>query len=191
VTDRDLLRLSSPRILKSHERFDERYRRVVHLVRNPVDVGLSYYHYLIKMRVLPPGYEVERFVDRFVGGGLDDFGTWGEHVDGWLAAPQALVLRYEDVLAAPGRALEQVLGLAGILVEPAVLAMAVERSSADELRRLERETGTALSTLRGSRLEDPFIRTGRSGAGAEELPPELARRILEAWPRPAARFGYA
>src|SRR2546423_7743737 len=48
VTNRDLLRLPDPRILKSHEPVDERYRRVAYLVRNPADVALSYYHYLIK-----------------------------------------------------------------------------------------------------------------------------------------------
>src|SRR5438270_613556 len=53
--DRDLLRRPVPRVLKSHEPFDERYRRVLYLVRHPADVAVSYYHYLIKMRQLPPG----------------------------------------------------------------------------------------------------------------------------------------
>src|SRR5437588_13041373 len=33
--DRDLLRRPAPRVLKSHEPFDERYRRVLYLVRHP------------------------------------------------------------------------------------------------------------------------------------------------------------
>jgi hypothetical protein len=190
VTDRDLLRRPSPRLLKSHEPVDERYGRVAYLVRNPADVALSYYHYLIKMRVLEPGYDVERFVDRFIAGELDEFGTWGEHVAGWTGR-DVLVLRYEDLLVEPERALWKVLELLGMELEPAVVAQAVVRSSAGELRRLERETGPKLATLRGSRPEDPFIRTGRAGAASEELPAALVRRLLEAWPEPAARFGYA
>jgi hypothetical protein len=190
VTDRDLLRRRRPRILKSHEPFDPRYPRVVYLVRNPADVGLSYYHYLIKMRVLEPGYELEAFVDRFVAGSLDEFGALGDHVEGWLAG-SGLVLRYEDVLRDPGEALAKILGLLGAAADEAKIATAVERSSADELRRLERETGTTSSTLRASRLDRPFIRTARAGAAADELPAELVSRILEAWPRTAARLGYA
>jgi hypothetical protein len=190
VTDRDLLRRPGPRILKSHEPVDGRYPRVAYLVRSPADVALSYYHYLIKMRVLEPGFDIERFVNRFIAGELDEFGTWGDHVAGWTAR-DVLVLRYEDALVMPERALENVLELAGIEAEPAAVAQAVARSSADELRRLERETGRDLATLRGSRLGDSFIRTGRAGAAVEELPAELVRRILGAWPEQAARFGYA
>lgn len=191
VSDCDLLCLPRPRILKSHEPFDERYPRVVYIARNPADVGLSYYHYLVKMRVLTPGFDLEQFVERFIEGSLDEFGTWGRHVSGWLAAPADLVIRYEDMLANPAHALDQVLRLAGIEVERRDVASAVQRSSADELRRLERETGRALPTLRGSRFDDPFIRTGRAGAALEELPHELVARILEAWPETAARLGYA
>src|SRR5205085_11792879 len=88
-TDRELRRRPSPRVLKSHEPYDERYRRVVYLVRHPADVAVSYYHYLIKMRQIPPGYEVARFVASFVRGRLDDFGTWGQHVSGWLDGREA------------------------------------------------------------------------------------------------------
>ena len=71
------------------------------------------------------------------------------------------------------------------------VAQAVARSTADELRRLERETATALPTFRGSRLEDPFIRQARAGTGAEELSPAVVARIVEAWPEALARAGYA
>src|SRR5438270_7142656 len=99
--DRDLLRRPAPRVLKSHEPFDERYRRVLYLVRHPADVAVSYYHYLIKMRQLPPGFDVARFVESFLGGRLDDFRAWGDHVTGWLdlraGDADFVLLRYEDV----------------------------------------------------------------------------------------------
>jgi len=194
-TDAQLLRRPSPRVLKSHEPYDERYRRVVYLVRHPADVVVSYYHYLIKMRQIPPGYEVARFVDSFARGRLDDFGTWGEHVSGWLDAREAdadfAFLRYEDVLEAPADALRAALELAGVEADGELVAQAVARSSADELRRLERETATALPTFRGSRLEDPFIRKARAGTAAEELSPELVELVVDAWPEALARAGYA
>jgi hypothetical protein len=193
-TDRALLRRPQPRVLKSHEPYDERYRGVLYAVRDPADVAVSYYHYLIKMRTIPPGYELARFVDSFVRGRLDDFGTWGEHVSGWLDArggdDDFVLLRYEDMLERPEEALAATLRLVGADVDEPTRAQAVAWSHADELRRLERETATALPTFRGSRLEDPFIRKARAGAAAEELPPALLAQIAEAWPEAAARVGY-
>ena len=193
--DRMLLRRPDPRVLKSHEPYDERYRRVLYLVRHPADVAVSYYHYLIKMRQIPPGYDIARFVQSYIGGRLDDFGTWGDHVTGWLDARGGedgfLLVRYEDVLEAPERALAAALELAGVEASEGTIATAVERSTADELRRLERETATALPTFRGSRLEDPFIRKARAGTASEELSPELVAQVVDAWPVALARVGYA
>ena len=193
--DRDLLRRPAPRVLKSHEPFDERYRRVLYLVRHPADVAVSYYHYLIKMRQLSPGFEVARFVESFVGGRLDDFRAWGDHVTGWLDARAGdddfVLLRYEDVLEAPEQALRAALELVGVEVDEATVDQAVARSSANELRRLERESAAALPTFRGSRLEDPFIRKARAGTAAEELSPHLVAQIAGAWPEALARVGYA
>src|SRR5437773_5781175 len=38
-------RVSRPRILKSHEHFDPRYRKVIYIVRDPRDVALSHYNW--------------------------------------------------------------------------------------------------------------------------------------------------
>ncbi|HLI30949.1 MAG TPA: sulfotransferase domain-containing protein [Terriglobia bacterium] len=62
--------LPRPRILKSHECFVPQYSRVIYVVRDPRDICLSYYHYLIKYRELPDKYPMEDFVPRFI---QDDF----------------------------------------------------------------------------------------------------------------------
>src|ERR1700731_2244023 len=36
---------SKPRLIKSHESFDPRYPRVIHVVRDPRDVAVSLYYY--------------------------------------------------------------------------------------------------------------------------------------------------
>jgi hypothetical protein len=40
-----LRHLPRPRILKSHEVFDPRYKRVIYIVRDPRDVAVSNYHW--------------------------------------------------------------------------------------------------------------------------------------------------
>jgi hypothetical protein len=192
--DAALLAVPPPRILKSHEPFDARYRRVVYLVRHPADVAQSYYHYLTKMRVLDPGYDRARFVAQFIAGSFDDFGPWGDHVLGWLdgraGSAEFLFLRYEDLLEQPELALSRVLSLLGAIVPETLIKAAVARSTAAELRRVERETAMALPSFRRSKPDLPFIRSARAGAGAEELGPELTAQILEAWPGAVDRAGY-
>jgi Sulfotransferase domain len=193
--DAALRKLPRPRALKSHEPYDPRYPSVLYLVRNPVDVAVSYYHYLIKMRVLEDGFDRSRFVEAFVEGSVDGFGPWGDHVAGWLDAREGderfVWLRYEDLLGDASAGVREMLRLLGVARDDEQVRAAVARSSADELRRLERETATQLPTFRGSRLDKPFIRAARVGAGAEELSPELVARIAEAWAPVAARVGYS
>jgi len=74
-----------PRLLKSHECFDPRYRRVIYIVRDPRDVAVSAYHYDRKEKNIPDAFPVEEYVrTRFLK--TDEyFGTWGEHAGSWLA----------------------------------------------------------------------------------------------------------
>jgi hypothetical protein len=44
-SDQQLRALARPRILKSHEYFDPRYRRTIDIVRDPRDVAVSLYYY--------------------------------------------------------------------------------------------------------------------------------------------------
>ena len=103
-SDRKLRHLPRPRILKSHECFDPRYRRVIYIVRDPRDVVVSNYHWEMKQRSMPDAYPIEQFVD----GWMEPVywvrvGSWGDHVTSWLSTRQGrpgfLLLRYEDMIA--------------------------------------------------------------------------------------------
>ncbi len=54
-SDRTLRHLPRPRILKSHECFDPRYRRIIYIVRDPRDVVVSNYHWEMKKRSMGHG----------------------------------------------------------------------------------------------------------------------------------------
>ena len=79
-----LLRIPRPRILKSHEYFDPRYKKVIYIVRDPRDVAVSYYYYHIKVRRIDDKYPIDRFIQRFIRGELDSFGSWEENVGSWM-----------------------------------------------------------------------------------------------------------
>jgi hypothetical protein len=87
-----------PRIMKSHEPFDEAYPRVVYLVRDGRDVAVSYYNLSRTLN----GFEgsFDDFLRRFLSGESLQFGSWSNHVDSWLSRPPAsafLLVRYEDL----------------------------------------------------------------------------------------------
>jgi len=79
-----LKKMQAPRLIKSHECFDPRYRRVIYIVRDPRDVALSAYHYDRKGRNIPDGYPIETYITTRFMKTDEYFGTWGEHAGSWL-----------------------------------------------------------------------------------------------------------
>lgn len=193
--DRDLRRLPRPRILKSHEYFDPRYKKVIYIARDPRDVAVSVYHYSIKRRDIPEDYPIERFVPRFIAGEFfEDFASWGENVASWYAArqgrPSFLTLRYEDMLANPERELEKVASLLGLKTSPEILKQAAQRSSAEEMRNLEKQQGNVWKLTRKTRQDKPFVRSASSGGWKHTLPAESAAAIESAWGATMRSLGY-
>jgi hypothetical protein len=85
-----LKRTPRPRLLKSHECFDPRYRRVVYIVRDPRDVALSAYHYDRKCRNISDDFAVEQYITARFMKTDEYFGTWGEHAGSWMVNPRNL-----------------------------------------------------------------------------------------------------
>jgi hypothetical protein len=77
-----------PRLIKSHECFDPRYRRVIYIVRDPRDVGLSAYHYDRKGRNIPDEFPLDTYISTRFMKTDEYFGTWGEHAGSWLVNSQ-------------------------------------------------------------------------------------------------------
>jgi hypothetical protein len=79
-----LKKLPRPRVIKSHECFDPRYRRVIYIVRDPRDVALSAYHYDRKGKNIPDDFPVDTYVTTRFMKTDEYFGAWGEHAGSWL-----------------------------------------------------------------------------------------------------------
>lgn len=185
-----------PRIIKSHEYFDPRYKKVLYIVRDPRDVALSYYDFSRKYRQIEDGYSLSRYVSDFVAGGLSsaDWGTWAENVASWVhtrnGRPGFLLLRYEDMLSNAERELTKVAAFLGIASTPERLASAVERSSADRMRNLEATQGDQWVSTKNKRSDIPFVRTAASGLWKEKLPANSIAEIESAWGPLMRGLGY-
>lgn len=195
-SNRALKRTPRPRIIKSHQYFDPRYKKVIYIVRDPRDVAVSYYDFQRKYRQIEDGYLLENYVHDFVSGRLisADWGTWAENVGSWLGAhrhsTEFLLLRYEDLLDDTARELRMIAEFMGIQASSADLRRAIARSSADEMRRLEKLQSDQWVATKNRRKDIPFVRTARSGGWKAGLPDSCVAEIERAWGELMLELGY-
>jgi hypothetical protein len=187
-------RMPRPRIIKSHECFDPRYPRVVYIVRDPRDVVVSQYHYHRKIRKIEDDSPIEKFVTRFLAGETCPHGSWGQNVSTWLYTSEGnsrfLLLRYEDLVADTARELAKVAAFLRLDVGPQQISQAVERSSADQMRKLEKAQPNKNELMKGSRKDLSFVRAAGSGGWRADLPAPMVARIEEAWGPLMRHLGY-
>jgi hypothetical protein len=194
TTKRDFDRMPRPRIIKSHECFDPRYPRVIYIVRDPRDVTVSQYHYHRKLRKISDDSPIERFVARFLEGETCGHGSWGQNVLTWLVAnggeSRFLLLRYEDMIADTSRELRRAATFLGMRISDEQIAGAVERSSAEKMRKMEQSQSDKCELTKDSRKDLSFVRKASAGGWRSELPLPLLAKLEAAWGPVMRHLGY-
>jgi len=186
MSKRSLERAPRPRILKSHQYFDPRYQKVIYIVRDPRDVVLSEYYFDIKRRAIAEDYPLEQFVARFVSGELNHpYGTWGENAASWFYTrhgdPRFLLVRYEALQTQPTDEMRRIADFLAIPATSEQIATAIERSSADRMRELEKKQAHLWSSTRETRQDKPFVRSAKAGGWKAELPEASVGLIESKW----------
>ena len=189
-----LSRVKRPRILKSHEYFDPRYKRVIYIVRDPRDVAVSYYFHQIKFRNIDETVTIDASIDKFITGKFDIFGSWGENVGSWLGTRsndgKFLLVRYEDLLSQPVIEMEKIAEFLGLDKTKQELLHAIEKSSLSSMKVMEKETGKIWKPLDGTRIDMKFVRSGKSNDWKDHLNSGSARKIENAWRDIMIKFWY-
>ncbi|HTH97891.1 MAG TPA: sulfotransferase domain-containing protein [Stellaceae bacterium] len=163
--------------------------KAIYILRDPRDVAVSYSRHR--------GYSIDETIDFMADpdaatGGDDDkvyehLGSWSIHVHFWTRrpSPRLLVLRYEDLLAAPHEMFGGVVRFLGGVPEPELLDRAIRFSAFEELSGQERHQGFLENPS-----SKPFFGQGRAGVWQDALKPSQAARIEAAHAVEMQRFGY-
>lgn len=163
----------------------------VYLLRDPRDVAVSYSHHL----GLTLDQTIARMADPAAAtGGVDEkvyeyLSSWSIHVHHWTrtSSPRRLVLRYEDLSAAPETGFGALIRWLGEEPPAARLARAVAFSGFDVLAGQE-QAGGFVEQPAASR--GAFFRAGRVGQWRELLSAAQRARIERDHAAVMRRFGY-
>lgn len=166
---------------------------VVYIVRNPLDVAVSYAHH--RGRDLDDAIAAMADPEHTLASQRralhpqlpQHLSTWSGHVASWLdSGLPVLQVRYEDLLEDAAGELRRVLDFAGVSVEPARVAAAAEHARFDRLQAQERAGGFR----EGSMAADAFFREGRAGAWRERLTAAQVQRVVTDHGPMMERLGY-
>ena len=182
------------RLIKSHEPYrggSRLFGRAIYVVRDGRDAAISYYFHHVRRHGLHAS--LPDFVDRFLRGDVDGYGTWMDHVASWLDSPlhdrgDLLVVRYEEMLADAVTTLGRVCDFVGLDASEVAIQAAVRRNTAARMR--SKEATSAL--LAGERRVDiPFVRGGRAGDWRRMFDATDELRFRVAGGETLARLGYS
>lgn len=162
----------------------------VYIVRNPLDVAISYSHHLNRSID-----ETIQFMNLkgFQSQNRDKMAyevqsSWLENVYSWTRKenPSLHVMRYEDMLAEPLKQFGRLIKFLRINVPRRVLEEAIEASSFTKLKAQEEEKGF------GEKPKDAkqFFRTGKSDQWKDTLNKDQIEEIIRVNREQMARFSY-
>lgn len=162
----------------------------VYIVRNPLDVALSYADFLAR-----PADEVATMMatENYTfpptpRNAPEVLGSWSQHVASWTAPQNRRVhtVRYEDLLSAPSKHFRAVVRFLGLDMPRGRIERAIRHASFATLARQEAALGFSERPPHQKR----FFRKGTAGQWRKELTPQQVERICAAHRRQMARFGY-
>jgi len=167
-------------------------RGVILVVRNPLDVVISYAHHFNltldqSIEVLNSDTHISAAEHALESQLKQTLLSWSGHYNSWANASgfPVMVVRYEDMKNSPQATFREVVEFSGLPVDESRLEMAIKNSGFDVLKNQERETGFA---------ENPsssrFFRKGTVGGWSDMLLPSQANLIVKAHEQVMSKLGY-
>ncbi|XP_065216848.1 luciferin sulfotransferase-like [Planococcus citri] len=184
----DVEKLASPRFIKTHLPFNllpENLRnfstnaKIIHVMRNPRDVSISFYHHLSKLFISYYG-SFPHFVEMFFKG-IVPYGPFPAHLKGYLAheeSPNILFLKYEEMKKDLRTVMHKTANFIGKSIGESEVEKLLDHLSFSKMKQNPAVNyRSVLEALKKSSMadknEDQFMRRGIVGNWKEKLDPEL------------------
>ena len=167
----------------------------VYLIRNPLDVAVSWAFYLGDEGFARSVAYLNARTSRIGGAGSQELRQrlfdWSGNVESWTGAPfPVLTVRYEDLLADTAGWLGRIASFLRLdgASDHRRLEQAVAHSAFARLHENEDREGFQ---MRSQYSRSPFFRSGVAGDGRRHLSAAQVRDVLAAHGATMARFGYS
>jgi hypothetical protein len=182
---------SGGRIVQTHERFCDRDRPVVYIVRDARSVVVSEYRWQKRSRFFSGS--LDHFVDDFLSGECNPWGPWDAHVNYWQGSIAArrdrlLLIRYEDLRRATEECFSAILSFLGARVDETGLGEAVAHNSLEGMRAKQQRAREPRDGSVGARTT--FVGTGSTEGWREILGPEHVAALEERFGPTLRSLGY-
>lgn len=192
-SNKQLKKIKRPRIIKSHEPFDQRYQKVIYIYRDPRDVVISYYRWFQKYKDYSKG--LDDFISKFIDGTLDDYGCWGKHVTGWIDnfedKDDLLILSYENIRDDTYKELIEILKFLDLERSEQEINDSIMWASANKMKVLEKQQEDISIELKNSRKDIKFVRDGNGQGWGSILMDTQKKELYDAFGDVLMRLGYS
>lgn len=186
----------SPRIIKTHFPFDPRYRRIIHLMRDPRDVIVSYFHYSkglphLFSEPVPAQLKLPRFVDLFLRGKVwpGDIQAHSSSYTDNTNSSQYTCIRYEALLGDPQQEYRRLLEAAGIAFPTDRVDALIEHASFSNMRRLHHPETARAGMVKTN--PEYILRSGKTGQHTQALRNQARQRIETELSGYLEHYGYS
>ncbi len=189
-----LSKIVRPRIIKSHEKYNPGYPKVIYMYRDVRDVLMSFFYYLNKIGndFIFDDY-FEKFLTKDLVSTRCDFniGTWYENLTSWFEHKDEIVLvKYEDILEHPVDGICNIFNGLNLEYDKNIIKSIVDKHTFSKMQsKEESEKDKDIAYLKNSE-KSLFIRKGKSGEWKEYLTDRHKDRIKELYGEILIELGY-
>lgn len=183
-----LLNAPEPRIIKSHEPYDDRYRKVIYIARDVREVVISYYYHHLRYREKPDNLRFDDFFNCFTAGEVGP-GLWDQHVLSWIDQQHKvkngfLLIKYEDLMRDIFGEAAKIVRFLDLKRTDTEIKEAIEWSSFSNMRSLE------IKQCENLNMKIPFVRQGQINTWKSFLTEEQQNEMKRSFGGTLSRLGY-
>jgi hypothetical protein len=176
------------RLIKTHEPYRMEYKKAIYLVRDARDVVLSEFAYQKALGVA--GDDFDMFLQRFLRGTVNPFGSWTAHVDSWVKAKddaraEILLVRFDEMRREPELSLGKMMEFLEVTVAPEVIQRAVANNSVQKMRDQEKKNPVRASA------KGRFIGSGAVEGWREKFTETQVQLVQRSAGNILSRLGYS